>query len=91
MRTRDQRSCVSFYAAEIWVPILEFAISILGGISGNFFSDIIKELIGKEKPEDTILHVELRVVPRKGPEKMFKAGGKADGGLPAPVGRWRRP
>jgi hypothetical protein len=75
---RDQRSYVSFYAAEIWIPILEFASSIRGGISGNFFSDVIKELIGKEKPEDTIMHVELRVIPRKGPEKVFRASGKAD-------------
>lgn len=75
---RDQRSYVSFYAADIWIPILEFASSILGGISGNFFSDLIKELLDKEKPEDTIMHVELRVIPRKGPEKVFRASGKAN-------------
>jgi hypothetical protein len=75
---KDQRSYVSFYAAEIWIPILEFASSILGGISGNFFSDAIKELIDKKEPADTIMHVELRVIPRKGPEKVFRASGKAD-------------
>ena len=80
---KDQRSYVSFYAAELWIPILQVVSSIFAGISGNFLSDIIKELIGKEKPADTILHVDYSIVPRKGPEKTFRASGKTDDVLKA--------
>jgi hypothetical protein len=74
---RDQRSYVSFYAAESGFRYLSLRVRYWAG-SGNFFSDLIKELIGKEKPEDTILHLEFRVIPRKGSQKMFKTSGMAD-------------
>jgi hypothetical protein len=82
---KDQRSYVSFYAAEIWIPILQVASSILAGASGNLLSEVIKQLLGlgKEKSTDTILHVDYSIVPRKGPKKTFKASGKADDVLKA--------
>jgi hypothetical protein len=80
---KDQRCYVSFYAAEIWIPILQVASSIFAGASGSLLSEIIKQLLGKEKPADTILHVDYSIVPRKGPKKTFKASGKADDVLKA--------
>lgn len=80
---KDQRSYVSLYAAELWIPILEVASSIFAGISGNFLTDIIRELLGTDKPENTILHVDYSVVPRKGPKRTFRASGKADDVLKA--------
>lgn len=74
---KDQRSYISLYAAELWIPILQVAGSILAGASGNLLSDVIKQLLGKDKPA-TILHVDYTIVPRKGPKRTFKASGKAD-------------
>lgn len=80
---KGQRSYVSFYAAELWIPIIQVASSIFAGIAGNFLSDIIRELIGADRPDDTLLHVEYSVVPRSGGKRTFRANGKADDVLKA--------
>ena len=51
---KDQRSYVSFYAAEIWIPILQVASSILAGASGNLLSEVIKQLLGLGKESQRI-------------------------------------
>ena len=80
---KDHRSYDSFYAAELWIPVLEVASSVLAGISGNFFSDIIRDLIGTNRPAETILHVEYSVIPRRGTKRTFQGSGKADDVLKA--------
>ena len=80
---RNQRSYVSFYAAEIWLPILDFGIQIIAGGLGNLLGDLLHALLGSDSSEKTILHVEFRVKSRKGNKKVFKASGKADDVLKA--------
>lgn len=68
---RDERSYVAFYAAELWIPILQVTSAALAGAGGNLLSSLILELIGSgEEPEDevpdTILHVEYTVTDSKG-------------------------
>jgi hypothetical protein len=80
---RDQRCYTSFYAAEIWLPILQFGEEILSNGLGGLLGVLLIGLVGERKPKNTILHVEFRVVRRKGGKKTLKASGKADDVLKA--------
>jgi hypothetical protein len=79
---RDQRSYVSFYAAELWVPILQVTSTVLAAAGANLLSALILDLIGStertdDKVKDTILHVEYTVVDSKGNARNFKGSGAA--------------
>jgi hypothetical protein len=76
---RGQRSYVSFCAVEIWIPMLEFASSILGGISGNFFSDLIKAARRAARAAASARSPSLPLAPRSGGANAGRLARKAEG------------
>jgi hypothetical protein len=80
---RDQRSYTSFYAAEVWLPVLQFGEQVLNNGLGTVLGALLLGLVGDKKPKNTILHVEFRVERHKGSKNTFKASGKADDVLKA--------
>jgi hypothetical protein len=79
----DQRSYTSFYAAEVWLPILQFGEQVLINGLGTVLGALLLGLVSDERPKNTILHVEFRVVSQKGNKNTFKASGKVDDVLKA--------
>jgi hypothetical protein len=72
---RQERKYVEHKAADVFLPIIQVAIDILTGISSGFFTMFIADLLGLDKAEKSILHVEYRIADRRGNVEEFKANG----------------
>jgi hypothetical protein len=59
---REDRKYVEYKAADVWLPILQVTVDVLTGISGGLFTMLIVNLLGLDKAEESILHVEYRLV-----------------------------
>lgn len=75
---RDHRKYVEHKAADVFLPILQVASSVLEGISGGLFTMVIAALLGADEAKESILHVEYRIADSDGNIEEFKAVGPGE-------------
>jgi len=73
----DHRRYQILEAAEFWLPVLQVGAGVLIGIGTNWLSDLIKDWLGSEA-EESILHVDYRIVEADGTEKSVQLDGKGE-------------
>lgn len=74
--SKADREYLSLHAAEWWIPILEITESLLIATGGTLISETVREWLElrRQRPEDSVLHVEFRVLDGD-TSREFKANG----------------
>jgi hypothetical protein len=71
---RSRRGEVSHKAADIWLPILEIAASLMVGVGTNLLSSLMYDLLGEKRARSGFLHVQWEIVDGEYHEE-FRADG----------------
>lgn len=74
----EDRQYAGHFAADVWLPILEIAGSLLLGIAGNLMSQIIIDYIGEAEARRSVLHVEYIITRADGSSETFRADGTGE-------------
>lgn len=72
---REDRAIIAHKAADIWVPVMQVTSSLLLSVSSGLFTALILDLLGIAKGQNSVLHVETRVLDEDGSVREFKADG----------------
>lgn len=75
--SRDDRSTISLKSAELWVPILVFALQDMTQVPSEILTTAILKVFGRWLSDDSRLHVHFMQKNADGSTHEFKANGKA--------------
>src|SRR5262245_59423548 len=84
---REHRRYSVKEAAEIWLPVIVVACSVLINVGSNLLTDLIKDLLGAEA-KNTVVHVDYHAVMPDGTDRQLRLDGKADDDLLAKIDRF---
>ncbi|RSM80469.1 hypothetical protein DL991_10080 [Amycolatopsis sp. WAC 01375] len=81
----DDRADREYYthdAFDIWLPVMNLAVGVVGGVTVALINDVIKKLTKRgdddaDRP-NTVLHVEITVTDPDGHQKHLKIDGSPD-------------
>lgn len=82
---RANREYFTHDAFDIWMPVMQFAVTVGGGVTVAVLTDMIKKLTkrsqdngAQDRPATTVLHLEITMTDPKGTQRQLKLDGTPD-------------
>lgn len=71
---RSARQYLSLHSSDVWIPIIAVSLQVLQAVGEGLLTDVVQDLLGKQRTTTSTLHVTYRVTDSKG-EREFTAIG----------------
>ncbi|GAA4560484.1 hypothetical protein GCM10023175_70610 [Pseudonocardia xishanensis] len=73
---RSSRTYLAHNAADLWIPVIQVGVDLLVGMSAGLITNMIQRYLDRRKIDQTILHVEYRIVDSDGQVQAIKIDGR---------------
>jgi hypothetical protein len=73
---RSSRTYLTHNAADLWMPVIQVGIDLVVGMSAGLITNMIQRYLDRRKLEQTILHVDYRIVDGDGQVQAIRIDGR---------------